>query len=217
MGKRDFVYIFIISELIFVCLAFIYLNLEKATLESKFLFNFFSFLRKIKIFFVLPVAIPFFAYVGVFVGFLFSKKIKSFFEFVKFFLVGVLNTVLDLGILNFLVLVSGFTSGFYYSLFKSISFLIAASNSYFWNKVWVFESKEKNVKKESAKFLLISIGGLIINVGIASLIVVFGKNFLNVSSRILGNFGAIGAVLGSMFWNFFGYKFFVFKKSLKNE
>ena len=217
MKKRDFVYIFIISELIFVCLAFIYLNLEKATLESKFLLKFFSFFRKIKIFFILPVAIPFFAYIGVFVGFLFSKKIKSFFEFVKFFLVGVLNTFLDLGILNFLVLISGFTSGFYYSFFKSISFLIAASNSYFWNKVWVFESKEKNVKKESAKFLLVSIGGLIINVGIASLIVAFGKNFLNIPLRILGNFGAIGAVFGSMFWNFFGYKFFVFKKSLKNE
>jgi len=28
----------------------------------------------------------------------------------------------------------------------------------------------------------------------------------------LGNLGALGAVVGSMFWNFFGYKFFVFKK-----
>ena len=216
MRKRDFIYIFVISELIFICLAFIYLNLEKATFENQFLFKIFSFLKEKKIIFILPFLIPFFAYLGIFVGFLLSKKVKSFFEFVKFFLVGVLNTFLDLGILNFLILIFGFRSGFYYSFFKGISFLVAASNSYFWNKIWVFESKEKNIKKESVKFLLISVGGLIINVAIASLIVAFFGSFLNISLRILGNIGAIGGVLGSMFWNFFGYKFFVFKKSLKN-
>jgi len=216
MKKRDFIYIFVISELIFICLAFIYLNLEKAIFENQFLFKIFSFLKEKRIIFILPLLIPFFAYLGIFVGFLFSKKIKSFFEFVKFFLVGVLNTFLDLGVLNFLILVFGFRSGLHYSFFKGISFLVAASNSYFWNKIWVFGSKERNIKEESAKFLLISIGGLIINVVIASLIVAFFENFLNISLRILGNIGAIGGVLGSMFWNFFGYKFFVFKKSLKN-
>jgi len=212
MRKKDLVCIFVISELIFVCLAFIYFNLEKAVFESTFLVKIFWLLRKLKVIFVLPVLIPTLAYLGIWFGFLVSKKSKTFFEFVKFFLVGVSNTFLDLGVLNLLILIFSFGSGIYYSLFKAISFLVAVSNSYFWNKTWVFESKKKEIKKEGLKFLLVSVGGLIINVGIASLVVGVGGEVFKVSPKILGNLGAILAVFGSMFWNFFGYKFFVFKK-----
>jgi len=44
------------------------------------------------------------------------------------------------------------------------------------------------------------------------LVVNLGGKILDLPFQILGNLGAIGAVVGSMFWNFFGYKFFVFKK-----
>ncbi|HDM31870.1 MAG TPA: hypothetical protein ENG32_00685, partial [bacterium] len=70
----------------------------------------------------------------------------------------------------------------------------------------------KDVKKEGMKFFLVSVGGLIVNVTIASLVVNLGGKILDLPFQILGNLGAIGAVVGSMFWNFFGYKFFVFKK-----
>ena len=212
MRKKDLVCIFVISELIFVCLAFIYFNLEKAVFESAFLGKIFWLLRKLKVIFVLPVLIPTLAYLGIWFGFLVSKKSKTFFEFVKFFLVGVSNTFLDLGVLNLLILIFSFGSGIYYSLFKAISFLVAVSNSYFWNRSWVFESKGKDVKKEGMKFFLVSVGGLIVNVTIASLVVNLGGKILDLPFQILGNLGALGAVVGSMFWNFFGYKFFVFKK-----
>jgi len=212
MRKKDLVCIFVISELIFVCLAFIYFNLEKVVFESAFLGKIFWLLKKLKVIFVLPVLIPALAYLGIWFGFLVSKKSKTFFEFVKFFLVGVSNTFLDLGVLNLLILIFSFGSGIYYSLFKAISFLVAVSNSYFWNRSWVFESKGKDVKKEGMKFFLVSVGGLIVNVTIASLVVNLGGKILDLPFQILGNLGAIGAVVGSMFWNFFGYKFFVFKK-----
>ena len=212
MRKKDLVCIFVISELIFVCLAFIYFNLEKAVFESAFLGKIFWLFRKLKVIFVLPVLIPALAYLGIWIGFLVSKKSRTFFEFVKFFLVGVSNTFLDLGVLNLLILIFSFGSGIYYSLFKAISFLVAVSNSYFWNRSWVFESKEKDVKKEGMRFFVVSVGGLVVNVTIASLVVNLGGKILDLPFQILGNLGAIGAVVGSMFWNFFGYKFFVFKK-----
>jgi len=212
MRKKDLVCVLVISELIFVCLAFIYFNLEKVVFESAFLGKIFWLLRKLKVIFVLPILIPALAYLGIWFGFLISKKSKTFFEFVKFFLVGTSNTFLDLGVLNLLILIFSFGSGIYYSLFKAISFLVAVSNSYFWNRSWVFGSKGKDVKKEGMKFFLVSAGGLIVNVAIASLVVNLGEKILDLPFQILGNLGAVGAVVGSMFWNFFGYKFFVFKK-----
>ena len=195
----------------FVWLLFI-LIWKKLSLRALFWGKFFWLLRKLKVIFVLPVLIPALAYLGIWLGFLVSKKSRTFFEFVKFFLVGVSNTFLDLGVLNLLILIFSFGSGIYYSLFKAISFLVAVSNSYFWNRSWVFESKGKDVKKEGMKFFLVSVGGLIVNVTIASLVVNLGGKILDLPFQILGNLGALGAVVGSMFWNFFGYKFFVFKK-----
>ena len=85
MRKKDLVCILVISELIFVCLAFIYFNLEKAVFESAFLGKIFWLLKKLKVIFVLPILIPALAYFGIWLGFLVSKKSKTFFEFVNFF------------------------------------------------------------------------------------------------------------------------------------
>src|SRR3989344_6644799 len=62
-------------------------------------------------------------------------------QFVKFGIVGGLNGMIDLGILNLLIYFSGLAAGFWYSVFKSASFIAAVTNSYFWNKYWTFKSE----------------------------------------------------------------------------
>ncbi|MBZ1356258.1 MAG: GtrA family protein [Candidatus Nealsonbacteria bacterium] len=54
-------------------------------------------------------------------------------------LIGTLNIFIDLGVLNFLIALTSITVSLYYTLFKSISLLVAATNSYFWNKHWTFK------------------------------------------------------------------------------
>ena len=128
-------------------------------------------------------------------------------QFAKFFLIGAMNTLIDLGILNLLILVSGISSGLWYSVFKGISFLVATTNSYFWNKLWTFGSD----KNKFHQFLVISVIGFFINVGTASFLVNLIGPQAGLTVKVWANVGALtGSVIGLM-RNFLGYKFIVFK------
>jgi len=131
---------------------------------------------------------------------------------IKFILVGVLNTLVDLGVLNLLIWAFGIYSGFGYSAFKGISFTVAVINSYFLNKFWTFKMREtEGVKREFAQFFIVSLIGFGINVGVASFVVnVVGPQF-GLGSKLWANVGAIYATFAAMSWNFLGYKFIVFK------
>lgn len=165
------------------------------------------------LYFALPVVFPVLAVIGLWISWLLGKKFVWIFQIAKFMLIGVLATLVDLGILNLLILVSGVAAGVTFSVFKGISFLFATSSKYFGDKFWAFEKMEKSgMKKEFGKFFLVTLVGLVINVGIASLIVnVFGSQ-LNLSENILANIGGIAAAFSAAAWNFVGYKFIVFKK-----
>jgi putative flippase GtrA len=144
------------------------------------------------------------------------KNFILYFQAGKFVLVGVLNTLIDLGVLNLLIFATGIASGLWYTVFKGISFIAAVINSYILNKFWTFKSAgQANKGKEFAQFLTVSIVGFGINVGVASLVVnVISQQFpsFGVSEQIWANIGAISATFCAMAWNFIGYKFIVFKR-----
>ncbi len=130
---------------------------------------------------------------------------------VKFVLVGGLNTLIDLGVLNLLIFITGIASGSGYSIFKGISFTVAVINSYFLNKLWTF----KSTGRKFLQFFVVSLIGFGINVGVASLVVNFIGNpflLLGISDKLWANTGALAATFAAMAWNFMGYKFIVFKK-----
>ncbi|MDD5731534.1 MAG: GtrA family protein [Patescibacteria group bacterium] len=141
-----------------------------------------------------------------------THKQKTVFQVMKFALVGAINTIIDLGVLNLLMFVSGISSGIFYLIFKATSFTLAVANSYFMNKYWTFRSEGKIKGKEFSKFFLISIVGFIINVGSASIVVNLIPNFLGVAPQIWGNIGALAGTFLGLAWNFLGYKFVVFEK-----
>ncbi|MDP2930474.1 MAG: GtrA family protein [bacterium] len=130
------------------------------------------------------------------------------YQFAKFFLVGIINTLIDLGVLNLLILAFDINRGLGYTIFKSISFLVATANSFFWNKRWTFKTSQGSFKQ----FLIVSVIGLVINVATASLIVNYIAPGCTLASPTMwANIGAIvGSVVG-LLWNFAGYKFVVFK------
>ena len=132
---------------------------------------------------------------------------------IKFILVGGLNTLIDLGILNVLIFITGIASGLGYSVFKGIYFTAAVINSYFLNKFWTFKAEgAKKGKKEFTQFFIVSLIGFGINVGVASFVVnIIGSQF-GTGDKLWANVGAICATFAAMIWNFLGYKFIVFKK-----
>ncbi|PIR06367.1 hypothetical protein COY65_00395 [Candidatus Jorgensenbacteria bacterium CG_4_10_14_0_8_um_filter_39_13] len=131
----------------------------------------------------------------------------------KFAAVGVLNTVLDFGVLNLLILATNIASGWSFSLFKAISFLVASANSYFWNKFWTFQSRTPANFKEYTRFFVFSLLGALINVGVASFLVNVVGPIGNFNFKIWANISALIAVLISLIWNFLTYRYIVFKKS----
>lgn len=154
-----------------------------------------------------------FSVIGISIGYFLSKIRPFFYQFSKFGLIGVSNAVIDLGIYNFLIFISDISSGYAIVAFKSISVFIAIINSYIWNKFWSFGKKETgNVKGEFTQFLLVSLGGLLLNVGITAFVVNVIGAPVGVTEKVWANVGGLTASILVLTWNFIGYKFFVFKK-----
>lgn len=197
MKKRDIIACLIAGELIALLSFGIFKNFG---IEQKALY------------WMLPIFTPIFCLFCLYVAFILKKRIPIIWQFAKFILIGVLNTVIDLGILNLLMYEFSAFSGLFFSIFKGISFLGATTNSYFWNKFWTFNSKKRIHKKEFSQFFFISGAGFLINIGTATIIVnAIGPQF-GLSSKIWANFGAVIASFVGMSWNFLGYKLWVFKK-----
>ncbi len=152
-----------------------------------------------------------FSAVALWLSSLVSRLLPVFLQVAEYAAIGVLNTLIDLGVLNALILFSGFAAGFWYILFKSASFITANINSYFWNKYWTFGSKRSIEAKEVGQFFAVSLIGFGINVSMASAIVNFIAPFGSVSPARWANVGAVVASVLALAWNYIGYKFVVFR------
>jgi putative flippase GtrA len=144
-----------------------------------------------------------------------ADRIPSIFEFSKFSVVGVLNSGVDFGVLNSLILITGLASGGAFLAFKSISVMLGVINSYLWNKYWTFQtdvSESGAARRELIAFMLVTLAAVAVNVAGADVIVnVIGAPH-GISTRLWANVGAFSGASLTLFTNFFGYKFFVFKK-----
>ena len=161
-------------------------------------------------------ALPFILGVIFLVGIIFIKTIfKSFgflFQFLKFAETGVLNTLIDMGIYNGLIWITGITSGALIIPLNAFSFSCATGNSFFWNKFWTFEKKDKSKAREFLEFFAVTMVGMGINTTIVFLGTTYFPPIMGLSGGAWANLVKIGATFVSMVWNFVGYKFIVFKK-----
>lgn len=158
----------------------------------------------------------------------------------KFAIVGILNTLIDVAVLNALVQF-GFRKVIFFVgqefLFANIiSVAVAMVNSFILNKQWTFRA-EGNVYVQVIKFLVITIIGMFVvhqivfnlfyvdleegrivgmfsgvSLFIAQIIHFLRLNFLMSDAFVVLNFSKAVAIVVSLAWNFVGYKFFVFAK-----
>jgi len=202
--KSDILSSIILGEIVAVFLILISKNLERDL-------PLFDILIKSK--WLILFLVPALATLGVYGTFYVGRRHPVLFQFGKFITIGFSNAAIDFGILNLLIFITGIERGYFYSVFKAISFVFAVTNSYLWNRFWTFESHETNeTGKQFFQFVAISGIGFGINVIIASFIVNVVGPVGEISPRLWANVGASAAIVISVFWNFLGYKFIVFKK-----
>jgi len=164
------------------------------------------------------LSLPALSALGILLASAFARKMEFIYQAAKFILVGVLNTLVDWGVLNLLLIVVAVSSGPLYPLCKGVSFVLAATNSYFWNKYWTFKKtsgpkdsgQAKGRRVELFKFSSVTLIGFAFNVSVASLIVnLWGPHF-HIHAKAWATVGAFAGTLVGLVWNFAGYKLVVF-------
>ncbi len=143
--------------------------------------------------------------------------LSSFRQYARFLATGIVNTAIDFGVLNTLILLFGpIVKPVAYALFKVLSFLAAITNSYFLNKYWVFADGNQRVKASThrEKILFLGVSVFSLGVNLATSLLVFralGKiGFMGATAQ--ANIGAIAGTALTQISNFLGYKFLIFKR-----
>jgi dolichyl-phosphate beta-glucosyltransferase len=128
-----------------------------------------------------------------------KTHIKNFWPFIKYCIVGTTGTAIDLIALYIFVE--------YFSIpiipAAALSFLLAVTNNFIFNKIWTFKNHSKNYRKLYIKFLLVSTVGLALTV-----------SFMHLFANIFGIWYIFAKILTSLIvltWNFLGNKFWTFK------
>jgi putative flippase GtrA len=131
----------------------------------------------------------------------------------RFIVVGLINTALDLAVLNCLIFFTHVgRSGLWFTLFKSISFLVAVANSYFINHSWTFDGKAGTRSvMQAGQFLVVSLLGALINVSSASYVASFVPAIRGLESY-WPSIAALAGTACGLGSNFLGYKHLVFSQ-----
>lgn len=117
----------------------------------------------------------------------------------RYAIVGLVSAIIDFTILYLLT----DKVGFYYLWSATISFIIAASLNYYFNKTWTFKVGG-NLVKQASIFLLIAGNGVLFNNLIMYLLVEYAA-WWYIYAKIMAL-----AIVTTM--NFLGNKYFTFKK-----
>lgn len=135
-------------------------------------------------------------------------------QFFKFFITGIVNTIVDFSVFNILILLFGIGGAINYLIFRSISFLAGVTNSFFWNRNWVFKkSSKRKIKGEAFLFFTVALIGFTLNGSVSTLMFVnLSHHFSQIPQIITVNLSAITGLIFVMVWDFWGYKLIVFKE-----
>jgi putative flippase GtrA len=91
-------------------------------------------------------------------------------QFIKFNLVGLLNTALDFAVITLLTWL-----GVYYILAQCLSYGVGMLNSYTLNKYWTFAQKGRFEPKQAIRFALLNLGSLLLSL---ALLVIFKDQWM---------------------------------------
>lgn len=139
------------------------------------------------------------------------EKNSTFWEFIKYCIVGGTGTIIDVGIYTVLTRIFNV----YYILAAGISVFIAIINNFLLNKHWTFrKGKSGKTRTEYFKFFIVSVINYLLHLGIMYSIVEFTKldYIFGKYEDFIAKFMAIAIITIS---NYVGNKYWTFKDETK--
>src|SRR5258708_7580304 len=124
------------------------------------------------------------------------------FQFLRFGLVGLFNTFLDLAVFNIIVKIFPTQDATTLVVFNSIAYFIGAFNSFFWNKLWTFGQHSTTSTDQVVRFALVTSVGILCNdafLWMATSVL----NSLSLQGFLWTNVAKIVAIGGSALVSFF--------------
>ncbi|HEY6584982.1 MAG TPA: GtrA family protein [Gaiellaceae bacterium] len=91
-------------------------------------------------------------------------------QLAKFCTVGATGYVINLAVFSTLVL----GAGWHHLLAATISFLVAVTNNYVWNRVWTFRGQRGHVAYQGIRFLIVAVCALAANLVILDVLISAG-------------------------------------------
>ncbi|WP_169331771.1 GtrA family protein [Gracilibacillus halophilus] len=104
----------------------------------------------------------------------------------KFGLVGSMNTLIDITLFFLLSL-----AGILYPLAQTISYSGGVLNSYFFNRKWTFQQKERKNRREFIRFVIVNLGTLCFSI----LLLKLAYEYINLSLVMAKAFATLGALI----------------------
>lgn len=93
-------------------------------------------------------------------------------QLAKFCIVGFSSFVIDFGLFNLL----HFKGGWGIGGAKTLSFLVAVCNGFYWNRRWTFQANGGDAKAQYPKFLLTNTIGLVLNLTMMTVAIIEATN-----------------------------------------
>jgi putative flippase GtrA len=135
-------------------------------------------------------------------GFLRRERIAG--QLVRFIIVGLVNTSVDLAAFYLLALIPGMPD----IAAKAISYVLGICNSFVWNKYWTFgAARSSRGRREFALFFLVNLPPLAVNVVVFTLLGLW----LGQGTLLMRLLKAFAAAVITVAWNFAGSRYLAFR------
>jgi putative flippase GtrA len=122
----------------------------------------------------------------------------SWWQLLKFGLVGASGYLINLAVFALL----SENLGVHHTIAAIGAFCVAITSNFFWNRHWTFDATDGHAGFQAARFLTVSLGGLLINLGVLEALV-RGTSLGDLAAQAI-------AVAVAMPFNFLGNKFWTF-------
>lgn len=141
---------------------------------------------------------------------------RSLSEVLRFAVVGGLNTLVDLLILNCLLWLFPTTSALMLLAYNSLAYSVGAANSFLLNKYWTFAQRQRTTRREVFRFALTTLCGI----GWSNGMLWIASTLLHpvlLNPTVWANASKVFAIAGTALISYLGMRLWVFARKGQQE